>query len=580
MAAQDTTFRFAQVYKDHMVLQQNMPASIWGWAPPGSTVSIALQTEEDGTLITMTDPLPVSSDGKWRGSLPPQKATTTPAVVVATLGSSSSTVGAQSITVSDVLFGDVWVCSGQSNMAFSTGLPLHDPVAEAKIKSMYESDPGASYNGSYINASTAIATASQYPNIRLMVVGNKHDCKEPIDDWNTTAQGGLMVSQPWQRANASSVGAAPDVMGGAKLGMGMSATCWYFGFELHLSQNIPIGLIHTSYGGSAVEDWMGAPTLGNGADGPCPGPIVGSMGLPSQQYNGQLHPLLNTTIKGAIWYQGESNGGQDSLYACRYQQMMSEWRKEWHVGTGGATDPNFPIGFVQIGPYSSTGTGPSGNSDKAFEIRMGQTADYGYAPNKRWPNSFMATAFDLANPPKTNCISGCVHIFNKQAVAHRLAVSARNTVYGEKKLVFSGPRVSAVKAAGANAVTVEYGGVGMEGGGLKMRGQYGFDVCYAKCDNVTSSNIVYVGPPSLEHPGGMPAAMSSKAPRGFGWYQANVTAVAGNVLTVSGPATNPGGPITKVRYGHDDMPSVFYGTGPAVFNAEGLPATPGMYVVA
>ena len=64
--------------------------------------------------------------------------------------------------------------------------------------------------------------------------------------------------------------------------------------------------------------------------------------------------------------------------------MMSEWRKEWHVGTGGATDPNFPIGFVQIGPYSSTGTGPSGNSDKAFEIRMGQTADYGYAPNKRW----------------------------------------------------------------------------------------------------------------------------------------------------------------------------------------------------
>ena len=106
-----------------------------------------------------------------------------------------------------------------------------------------------------------------------------------------------------------------------------------------------------------------------------------------------------------------------------------------------------------------------------FEVRMGQTADYGYAPNKRWPNSFMATAFDLANPPKTNCISGCIHIFNKQAVGHRLAVAARNTVYGETSLVFSGPRVSVVKAAGANAVTVAYGGIGMEGGGLKMRGQ-------------------------------------------------------------------------------------------------------------
>ena len=86
----------------------------------------------------------------------------------------------------------------------------------------------------------------------------------------------------------------------------MSAVCWYFGVELHDTQRVPIGLVHSSYGGSAVEDWISKATLGDGKSGPCPGPIVGSMGQPSQQYNGQLHPLLNTTIKGAIWYQGES----------------------------------------------------------------------------------------------------------------------------------------------------------------------------------------------------------------------------------------------------------------------------------
>ena len=91
--------------------------------------------------------------------------------------------------------------------------------------------------------------------------------------------------------------------------------------------------------------------------------------------------------------------------------MMKEWRQQWHIGTGGATDPDFPMGFVQIGPM----TNDEGDNADSFLIRMGQTAGYGYAPNKRWPNAFMSTAFDLMNPPGTKCVAGCIHIFNKQA---------------------------------------------------------------------------------------------------------------------------------------------------------------------
>eukprot|EP01046_Picozoa_sp_COSAG06_P061126 COSAG06_NODE_13277_length_1274_cov_2.793191_2_plen_205_part_00 len=197
--------------------------------------------------------------------------------------------------------------------------------------------------------------------------------------------------------------------------------------------------------------------------------------------------------------------------------MMDEWRREWHAGTGQGTDPNFPIGFVQIGPLGGAtatdtclfwgvrcetleiiprqaqdkrkeiwlrrlaGTpGPVNSSLKTFQIRMGQTADYGFAPNTAWPHSFMATAFDLANPPGTKCFWGCVHIFNKQAVAHRLALAARHNAYGETSLVSSGPTVTSVAAHGTSGAVVNYG-EGTEGGGIALRSKYGFEVCAKDC---------------------------------------------------------------------------------------------------
>eukprot|EP00931_Biecheleriopsis_adriatica_P076998 TRINITY_DN50643_c0_g1_i1.p1 TRINITY_DN50643_c0_g1~~TRINITY_DN50643_c0_g1_i1.p1 ORF type:complete len:586 (-),score=57.75 TRINITY_DN50643_c0_g1_i1:94-1851(-) len=529
-------FRFSEAYSDGMVLQRSPhAASIWGYAPSGAHVAATIVGTE-GSVLAKSSVVMADLNGQWRISLPPQSASAEPVKIIAMLSNVN-------ISLSNVLFGDVWVCSGQSNMAFSLGTPLVDPASAAKIATAYAHDPGASPNGNYISTAAAIQDAAKYANIRFLVVGNKHNSPTPIPDWypSGTNNSQLSLSQPWRQLSPNISDNQADVMGGAQEKFSISATCWFFGVELHDTLNVPIGLIHTSYGGSAVEDWMSQSTLGDGKTGPCPGPITKSMGVPSQQYNGQLRPLVNTTIKGAIWYQGESNFGQDSLYSCRFEQMMKEWRSEWYVGTHGATDPNFPIGFVQIGPL--TGNRPSGDT---FKIRMGQTAGFGYAPNLRWPYTFMATAFDLANPPGTKCFWGCIHIFNKQAVGHRLAVAARKVVYNESRLVYSGPRVRSVTAAaGSNAAHLMYG-VGTEGRGLVLRSGHGFEVC---CGSLTDCH----------------------------WFQANITASTSTTIDIVGPPTCAG--ISLVRYAYEDMHSIFYNSGPAVFNSEGLPATPGIYNV-
>ena len=469
-----TKLAFAHVYTSSMVLQRAPhSASVWGWAGAGVTVTVTAEVE--GVVVAAANAT-ASASGQWRVSLPPQPASS--ATASATLTARSST---QAVTLVDVLFGDVFVCSGQSNMAFSLSVPTNDEAAEAKISAAYASDPGASPHGKYISTDHAINLSASYSDLRFLVVGNKLNCPDPIADWYpspATEDPELALAHPWQKSSPASVGGAKDVMGGENPPApgAMSAVCWYYGMELRDTQKTPIGLIHSSYGGSALESWVSNGTLGDDGTGACTGPITGGAGLPSQQWNGMIVPLLNTTIKGALWYQGETNAGQDGLYACRFSQLMEEWRSQWHIGTGGATDPEFPFGFVQLGCLGCAPLNESADPFPTFKIRMGQTADFGYAPNARWPNTFMAAALDLANPPGTNCFLGCVHIFNKQAVAHRLALAARSAIYNES-VVFTGPRVERVTQLNSSSLAVKYSRVGTDGQGIKLRSSYGFEVC-------------------------------------------------------------------------------------------------------
>jgi hypothetical protein len=144
----------------------------------------------------------VGDDGAWRVSLPPQPASTASVSIVATAGTDTA-------KLSDVLFGDVFVCSGQSNMAFSVAVPTNDEGAESKIAAAYATDPGASMNGKYVSTDEAIKDAVNHPEIRFLVIGNKHDCPTPIRDYfpspgNNNSK--LALAHPWQKPNASTIG--------------------------------------------------------------------------------------------------------------------------------------------------------------------------------------------------------------------------------------------------------------------------------------------------------------------------------------------------------------------------------------
>ena len=153
-------------------------------------------------------------------------------------------------------------------------------------------------------------------------------------------------------------------------------------------------------------------------------------------------------------------------------------------------------------------------------------------------------ALPVMNPPGTHCVAGCIHIFNKQAVAHRLAVAARQMIYGEK-IVYSGPRIVSATAAGGGTLTVKYDAIGTEGAGIKLRSTYGFEVSSTATDSTGKLGS---------------------------WTRVNATSATKDTVTLSGIS----GKVVALRYAWEDSPSIFAvpPTGPAVFNGEGLPATP------
>ncbi|TRY98482.1 hypothetical protein DNTS_012364 [Danionella cerebrum] len=283
-------FQFSSYYGSHMVLQK-APAKpvVWGFGQTGAKVELtvsgphAWDHTHSATVI----------NGVWRTSLKPMQAGG-PYILTATQSSTNS-----SITLTDVLFGDVWLCSGQSNMAFTAG--------------------------QLANATDELKLASKFPDVRIFQAALEQS-EEELSDL-------AGVEVPWSRPT-------PDLLGGKDFSH-FSAVCWLFGRYLYETLKFPIGLVHSSWGGTPVEAWSSQRALLK-----CD--LKGSF-RSSLLWNAMIHPFLSMAITGAIWYQGEANTNHNrDKYNCTFPAMIDDWREAFYDGSGGQTALDFPFGFVQV----------------------------------------------------------------------------------------------------------------------------------------------------------------------------------------------------------------------------------------
>jgi sialate O-acetylesterase len=466
-AAAAGAVKLPAVIGENMVLQRDQPVPIWGWADKGEEVTVAVA----GQTLTAK----AGDDGRWNVTL--AKLDVGPPLEMTVKGSSGCCT-----TLKNILVGEVWIGSGQSNMEL--------PVAGCK------------------DAEKEISEA-KYPEIRLFTVAKKQ-AAEPQTD----------CSGDWKECSPETVG-------------NFSAAAYFFGRQLHQELKVPIGLIHSSWGGTPAQFWTSRKAL---EANPVLKPLA--QGDSSCLYNGMIAPLIPYGIRGAIWYQGEANVGAAYQYRTLFPAMIADWRAAWKqagtppspaTGEGPGVRANsqgdFPFGFVQIAPFSYSDAWGS-NPAACAELWEAQAMTL-----KASPNTGMAVTVDIADVegihPKNGDFSG-IHPKNKQEVGRRLALWALAKVYG-KKLVYSGPIYKSMKVEG-DKIRLQFDHVG--GGLIAADGKPLTDFTIAGADQKF-----------------VPAT----------------AAIDGNsILVQSGQVAQP----AAVRYAwHDDAT-------PNLANKEGLPASP------
>ncbi len=358
------------LFSDNMLLQRDIPINVWGTAANDEKVTVSINDQTESTT---------AKDGKWLVQLRPLKAG----------GPTTLTIeGSNKIELKNVLIGDVWICSGQSNM-------------EMALR----------------NCATggADALSSSNPNIRLYTV-QRQGKPEPQDN----------VTSKWEECKPETT-------------PGFTGVGYYFGRALQKQFDVPIGLINTNVGGTPAEAWTSKEALE--AE---PATAKYLKQRHSDLYNAMIHPLKNYGIRGAIWYQGESNAGEAYLYRTLFPTMIKNWRADWKQG-------DFPFFFVQLAPFQAI-TDKPGPSNWA-ELREAQLLTA-----QNLPKTGMAVITDVGDEKD-------IHPKRKQPVGERLALAARAIAYGEK-IEYSGPIYESMTVDGANAV-LKFTHVGQ---GLKVEG--------------------------------------------------------------------------------------------------------------
>jgi sialate O-acetylesterase len=388
--------RLPALFADNMVLQQKMAVPVWGWADEGEEVKVTFRGK---TVKTK------SQNGKWMVKLSRLQAGGPDNLVVE---------GKNRLELKNVLVGEVWVASGQSNM-------------EWPIKSTYE-------------PAKAIASCAN-PQIRLFLV-QKAKANAPAED----------VKGQWQECNPNSL-------------PGFSAVAYYFGRDINEARKVPVGLIGTYWGGSPAEAWMSQETLESNADYKSeilePYAKKPSGWKPSELYNGMIAPVIPYGIQGAIWYQGESNAGRADQYRSLFADMIRNWRHDWKQG-------DFTFLLVQLAPWDKNKkrsleliTEKPGDSDWA-ELREAQ-----WLATKNLPKVGMAVITDVGDKDD-------IHPAKKEPAGVRLALAARGIAYREK-IEYSGPIFKKMRVKGDQAIlSFDHADSGLEAEGGELKG---FSIC-------------------------------------------------------------------------------------------------------
>ncbi len=471
------------LFTDHAVLQQGRAVPVWGRADNGEKVTVEFAGQKVST---------VASNGSWKVQLKALKATSEGRVL--------KVHGKNALEISDVVVGEVWICSGQSNMEWPLSASF-EPAADI--------------------------AASENSNLRLFTV-TKRRSPSPRTDLDH-------AKHSWASASPAAV-------------KSFSAVGYYFGHRLQPALGVPVGLIHTSWGGSPAEVWISSDVLKDNhvysrdiLDAALPslrahaealkkwseakkraeakGEVFtqrspGAPWYPAELYNGMLRPLMPYAIAGAIWYQGESNAGRAWQYRDLFGDMIRNWRKDWGQG-------DFPFLAVQLAPWDKS-------RKRSLDEITAKPMESDWA-ELREAQDYVATTLNKVGVAVITDVGDKddIHPTKKEPVGTRLALLAQGIAYG-KSLEFRGPTYSSIAHVGSSLV-LSFN----HAKGLKTMGQ------------AAATGFAVAGEDRV-------------------WHWANAEVLGNTVRLSSAEVQKP----IAIRYGWSDFPVL------NLFNAEGLPAAP------
>ena len=454
--------RPAKVFGSHMVLQQNQPIRVWGWADRGESVTVEFAGKSASADVGI--------DGAWRVELP--------AMAADKKAHTMTVKGKNTVTFTDVWLGEVWICSGQSNMEWS--------VARSA------------------NPQEEIAAAN-HPNIRLFNVPG-HTIA-PVRQEKGAGN--------WQACSPQTVN-------------GFSAVGYYFGRRLQKDLDVPIGLVGSNWGGTRIEPWCSPESFSEVDELNDIADTVAKYNKdtklnhqqPSAIFNSMVSPLAPFAMQGAIWYQGESNGGEGMSYYHKKKALVQGWRELFNEDLG--------FYWVQLANFREPNENPEGGDGWA-KIREAQRL-----ASQDIPHTGMAVIIDIGEAKD-------IHPKNKQDVGDRLARYALHQTYDKMSVVPAGPLYKSQKVEDG-AIRVSFNNVG---GGLMVGKKEGLNPTEEVKDGKLARFAI--------------AGEDKK------WVWADAKIEGDDVVVSSSEVAKP----VAVRYAYSMNP-----TGANLYNKEGLPASP------